>query len=98
MGFVLFQKDILIGACFGIVSDYFKIKKYHISEIFINKDFQGNGIGSMFLAQIEKNLFTKKIEVIELSTDRSKQAFSFYKKNGYIILKDNLNLIKSIIS
>ncbi len=93
-GFVFLKDDITVGICVGIISDYFKVKKYRISEIFISRKFQKKGIGSEFLSEIRKILFEDGIEVIEISTDKNTPAFDFYLKNDYSVLKNNVNMIK----
>ncbi len=93
-GFIFFFENNIIGACIGYISDYFKCSKFHISEIFIKRNFIQKGFGSEFISLIEKNLKGIGIEVIEFSTDKTFKAFDFYTKNGYKVLKDNVNMIK----
>jgi len=93
-GFVFYRKNNLIGVCVGVISDYFKVKKYRISEIFIDRRFQNRGIGSIFLSDIQKKLYDSGIEVIEITTDKNTAAFNFYLKNNYSALKNNINMIK----
>lgn len=93
-GFVISFNSIVIGACIGVISDYFKIKKYRISEIFIDRKFSDKGFGSDFINKIEKALLNEGIDVIELTTDKNARAFGFYIKNNYSPLENNTNIIK----
>jgi len=96
MGFVLIENNTLIGVCMGFISDYFKIKKYRISEIFIHSRFHGMGFGTKMLSGIYPKLRKCGIEAVELTTDKTKRAFDFYIKNNYSILENNVNLIRLI--
>ena len=93
-GFIILKNSFIIGACVGTISDYFKVKKYRINEIFIDRKFSGKGFGSELIQKIEKILLSEGIDVIELSTDRRMKAFDFYLKNKYSILENNVNIIK----
>lgn len=93
-GFVIEQNGVIIGACFGIFSDYFKIKKYRISEIFIDKKYQGKGFGTELLSKVEEYFKRAGALVVEISTDKETPAFEFYKKNSYNLISANVNMIK----
>ena len=93
-GFVLYTKNGIEGICAGVISDYFKVKKYRVSEIFVDRRFQRRGAGSKFLSEIQKILYGEGIEIIEITTDRNTPAFNFYLKNNYSVLKNNINMIK----
>lgn len=93
-GFVLYTENGAEGICVGVISDYFKVKKYRVSEIFVGRRFQKRGVGSKFLTEIQKILYKDGINIIEITTDKNTPAFNFYLKNNYSILKNNINMIK----
>ncbi len=93
-GFVLENNGCVIGACFGILSDYFKVRKYRISEIFIDRKYQKKGLGTKFISEIEEYFKKAGVHAVEISTDRKKPAFDFYSDNGYNVMFANVNMIK----
>ncbi len=93
-GFVFLKKNVIVGCCFGVVSDYFKIKKYRIAEIFVDRNFQSKGIGTNMLMEIQKYFVLNGVDVIEITTDKNSKAFEFYKKNEYAVLQNNINMVK----
>lgn len=95
-GFILSENNIVIGVCIGVVSDYFKVKKYHISEFFVRRRFSNKGFGTRLIKKTEEILEKEEIKVIELNTDKRRMAFEFYTKNGYYPLDENVNMIKPI--
>ena len=95
-GFIFCKGEKIVGVCLGVISDYFKIKKYRISEIFIERQFSGKGFGTEFIREIESVLKSENVEAIELTTDKSQRAFDFYIKNNYSIFQNNVNMVKII--
>ncbi len=96
IGFVFEKNGIIIGACLGVVSDYFKVKKYRVFEFFIGIGYQGQGFGTNLLMEVQKYLSQKRVEVIEIATDRNRRAFDFYSKNNFTVLESNVNMIKAL--
>lgn len=95
-GFVLACENKIVGGCLGIINDYFKNSKYRISEIFIDRKYQGRGLGRGFIEDIERELRNKCIDIVELNTENSIPAYNFYKKSGYIPSNNMTYMIKSI--
>lgn len=95
-GFVFVDENKIKGGCFGVVNDYFKNSKYRINEIFIDRNFQGTGRGSIFLKEVENALMKMRIEIVELVTEDRIPAFEFYKKAGYIPSEHMTYMIKAI--
>lgn len=95
-GFIFVYENKLIGACLGVINNYFKNNRYRINEIFIKRNYQGKGLGEKFLKETEIILSGENIEIIELSTDENAFSFKFYKKSGYVASLTTKYLIKSI--
>lgn len=57
----------------------------HINTIVIDKKYQGKGIGTYIIDELEKLAKSKKFEYIELGVQGSnKYAYSFYIKKGFM--------------
>ncbi|MFA5070814.1 MAG: GNAT family N-acetyltransferase [Candidatus Pacearchaeota archaeon] len=59
-----------------------------LEEFAIKKEFQGKGLGSYLLKEIEKYCKNKRIDIIYLGTEDSNKnkAINFYKKQGYQVV------------
>jgi RimJ/RimL family protein N-acetyltransferase len=81
-----FDKDNLVGIC-GFTQEN-RIKTSHrgeISQMFVKKDFSGQGIGTrLLLATLNKTFHENNIELITLGVvDKNKYAIDVYKKIGF---------------
>jgi len=90
----LFEDDKLIGLSMGSIIHWHMGTEYFIIEFCIKTDKQGKGLGTKFLEEIEEYAKSKKITHIFLLTERTVPAYNFYKKNGFIELKDHVSLFK----
>ena len=73
-----------------------KNMEYWIEEFGIRPQMQGNGIGSRFMQEIEKDLIKRGITHIVLLTGKSVSAYCFYQKNGFEEKKEYIFLAKSL--
>ncbi|WP_032123101.1 GNAT family N-acetyltransferase [Clostridium amazonitimonense] len=62
--------------------------KGYLDRLFIHKDYQGVGIATMIVNEIEKYAKENKIEII--TTHSSITAKSFFEKQGYKVVKEQL--------
>lgn len=60
----------------------------YLDRLFIHKDYQGVGIATMIVNEIEKYAKENKIEII--TTHSSITAKSFFEKQGYKVVKEQL--------
>ena len=60
----------------------------------MKEQYQSKGIGTEFLRMVEQYAKSRQITHIFLQTERTVPAFNFYKKNGFIELKDHVSLFK----
>lgn len=86
----------IVGGSLGYVFSWWEGREYFIKEFFISRDKQNQGIGSIFLEEIYKYLKVEGIKAITLATEKNFPAYSFYEKNGFKELKDNVMLVKII--
>nr|WP_246583158.1 GNAT family N-acetyltransferase [Clostridium simiarum] len=62
--------------------------KGYLDRLFIHKDYQGVGIATMIINEIEKYAKENKIEII--TTHSSITAKPFFEKQGYKVVKEQL--------
>lgn len=86
----------LIGVSLGKVKSWCEGTEYWIEEFGILPQMQGNGIGSRFMQEIEKDLIKRGITHIVLLTGKSVPAYCFYQKNGFEEKKEYIFLAKSL--
>lgn len=90
----LFEDDEFIGMALGSIKHWYTGTEYYIDEFCIKSQKQGKGIGTNFLAMVEKFVEEKGISHIFLQTERTVPAFEFYKKNGFTELCDHVSFVK----
>ncbi len=93
-GFLFLQGEEVVGCCVGVGNPHFINKQYEIKEIFIKPTLQKQGIGNLFLEEIEMNLRNMDYQLITLYTQKTVPAFNFYKKRNYVTLKDTVHMMK----
>ncbi|MDO4500147.1 MAG: GNAT family N-acetyltransferase [Erysipelotrichaceae bacterium] len=96
VSFGLYVDDELIGLSLGRFKHWYSGLEYFIDELCIKTDRQGEGLGSFFLREIEKDLKTKGYKAILLQTEKEMPAFDFYIANGYLPMKGTVNFVKDI--
>ncbi len=92
----LYEGDELIGFSLGFVKHWFSGTEYVIDEFCVKKEKQGLGVGSFFMAEIEKVIKEKGLVHIFLQTDSEVPAYNFYKKNGFVELTTHVSFAKDI--
>ena len=90
----LFENDELIGLSMGSIMHWHIGTEYYIFEFCVKEQYQSKGIGTEFLRMVEQYAKSRQITHIFLQTERTVPAFNFYKKNGFIELKDHVSLFK----
>ncbi|MGQ7461308.1 GNAT family N-acetyltransferase [Streptococcus suis] len=94
--FGLFDQGKLLGLSLGYIRYWYEGTEYRIEELCISRDYQGQGHGASFLADIEKQLADRKIVHILLQTERNLSAYSFYQKYGFRVLEEDVTMVKKV--
>ena len=84
LGIVAVDGDVIIGFIFGAQKVWWSGNEFFINEMCVNAEKQKNGIGSMLLNYLLKELDSENVSNLSLLTDRGIPAEAFYKKNGFI--------------
>ena len=92
----LFQGEHLIGVSMGHIRHWYSGTEYYIDELCIQTDKQGNGIGTLFLKEIENGIKGVGLGQIFLQTENTVPAYGFYQKNGFYELKEHGSFTKRI--
>ena len=91
-----YENSKMIGLCMGHVRHWCTGTEYYIDEFCVCKDKQGIGIGTKFLKDVEEYIISKDITRIFLLTERNVPAYSFYKKNKFVELSEQVSFVKKI--
>lgn len=83
LSFGLYADGALRGVSLGSVIHWYTGTEYYIREFCVSREFQGRGLGGLFMGKIEENLKHDGISSIILSTDIDTPAHGFYQKNGF---------------
>ena len=78
-----FDGEVLTSLAMGYIKHWYSGTEYIINELCVDRQRQGQGIGSSFLKAIEEYLSENGISQIFLLTDRNVPAYQFYLKNGF---------------
>ena len=78
-----FDGDVLTALAMGYIKHWYSGTEYIINELCVDRQRQGQGIGSSFLKAIEEYLSENGISQIFLLTDRNVPAYQLYLKNGF---------------
>ncbi len=83
LGYAGYLNGRLAAISAGFVKPWVKGYEYYIDQFCVDNDLQGQGIGTAFLKEIEKDLTKRDINNIFLLTDKNFPSFNFYRKNGF---------------
>lgn len=94
--FGLYDGPKLVGVSMGRIKHWYQGTEYVIDELCISRDYQGQGLGKLFISELEKACKELDIVGFFLLTDRDVPAYVFYKKLGFSELKTNVAFFKEI--
>lgn len=92
LGYIGVLGKEIVALSLGMKKPWIGGMEYYIDEFCIRYDFQGKGIGSLFLKHIEDLLSNEKVEGMILNTERDYPSCRFYQKNGFQII-GNLSVL-----
>lgn len=84
---VEFQKDIVGFASLSLEGE--------VDFLFVHKDFQGRGIATTLLKQLER--VARKKGLAHLVTEASITARIFFEKKGFVLLTENRKIVRSTV-
>ena len=90
------QDGRLIALSLGSIRHYWSGTVYCVDEFCVAREAQGQGIGTRFLAAVEKEAARRGAAALFLQTDRQMPAFAFYGKNGYRELGSHVSMKKTL--
>ncbi len=91
-----FDEGRMSGLSMGHVKHWYTGTEYIIEEFCVARQSQGMGTGTAFLEMIEAYLAKSGICQIFLQTDRNVPAYSFYRRRGFMELKDHVSFAKRL--
>ena len=79
------EKDGRItGAIFAHGRAWYTRDEVFVDELFVHRDFQGQGIGKALLGHLEEYCRENALAGVTLLTDRRMPAADFYSRMGYL--------------
>lgn len=88
LGYIGLIDEKVVALSLGMKKPWIVGMEYYIDEFCIGHEFQGKGIGSMFIKKIEDSLADENINGMILNTERGYPSYEFYIKNGFTVLGD----------
>lgn len=92
----LYKNSKLVGLSLGSIMHWCTGTEYYIYEFCIDRNSQGEGLGSWFMSEIEKIIKTKGVNHIFLQTEKTVYAYEFYTKKGFTDLEEHKSLVKML--
>ena len=89
-----YQDEKMVGLSMGHVKHWYEGTEYFVDELCIQTEKQGQGLGTLFIKSMEDFLLEREIHLLFLLTERTVPAYQFYRKNGFMELKENVAFAK----
>lgn len=83
LGYIGLVNNKIVALSIGMKKPWICGMEYYIDEFCISYDYQGEGIGSLFLNNIEKLLVDENVQGMILNTEKDYPSCKFYEKNGF---------------
>lgn len=91
-----FDGDRLAALSMGYIKHWYTGTEYYIDELCVDRQRQGQGIGTAFLNAMEPFLLEKGICQIFLQTGKDVPAYAFYTHRGFRELEGHVSFAKRI--
>ena len=82
-GISIWIESKLIGFCMGNIEPFNNTSFFYLKEVCVSHKYQNQGIGSIMLDRLVKDLQKEQVDSLYLITQRQDQLEHFYKKNGF---------------
>ena len=92
----LYEGKRLIGVSMGSIKHWYTGVEYCVDEFCILTEKQGQGLGTFFLQEMEKEIRKLGITQVFLQTDAAVPAYDFYRKKGFTELKGHVSFAKRL--
>ena len=96
MNYGLFSGGKLCAVSIGQIKHWWQGTEYYLDELFVDPDLQGQGLGSLLLRMIEKDIQNCGISGIFLQTENDKPAYAFYQKRDFKELTGHVGFYKEL--
>lgn len=93
-GLLLEEEEKVIGFAVGYFQQYDDIQSYVLEEILIDRDHQGKGLGTAFLAELEKRVKALGTACVELKAVKDEMHEHYYTKAGFHPVKNFVLKVK----
>lgn len=94
LGYVGVLNNEIVALSLGMKKPWIKGMEYYIDEFCVSYQYQGKGIGTLFIKEIELDIKRMGLNAIMLNTEKGYPAEKFYRKNGFDVLEDMIILAK----
>jgi len=94
LGYTYWIDGEMAAFCFGFLDNYFQGMMFEVEELAVVPQKHRSGIGSAVIELLEIKLAGYGVSAVSLNTSRDLPAFSFYLKNGYEEIPENVTLMK----
>lgn len=94
LGYIGLIDNKVVSLSVGMKKPWINGMEYYIDEFCVSNSMQGQGIGSLFLKEIDKFLVEKNVCGMILNTEKNYPSHKFYEKNGFKVLGDLIVLGK----
>ncbi len=94
--FGLYDGEKLIALVTGRLKHWFDGIEYNIDDVCVSPEYQGKGVGSALMSEIEKYAEEHDFKMLSLLTYRHAPAYKFYVKNDFEEKEGRVFLIKDI--
>jgi len=85
---ILEQEEVPLGFAMGHMEQYDDLSAYDLVEIVIAADWQGRGLGTAFMQELERQVKACGASMIQLQAVNDEKHRQFYDKLGYYDAKN----------
>ena len=95
-GYIHLTGEKISGVLLGNVVRWWEGDEFFIKEFFVDKKYQGKGIGTKIIKHLETKLDNEDIKTFILLTQKHTPAAEFYEKNQFKVSSHTVFMFKNI--